>query len=49
MQFMDDAIMTQLMAAKVSPVEAYMKATDKSRFVKFLPRNTPRWQIPAGG
>ncbi|MBU6302541.1 MAG: type IV pilus twitching motility protein PilT [Verrucomicrobia bacterium] len=37
MQFMDDAIMSKLMAGHVSPVEAYMKATDKSRFVKFLP------------
>ncbi len=37
MQFMDDAIMEQLMEDKVSPVEAYMKAIDKSRFVNFLP------------
>ncbi len=37
MQFMDDAIMKELMEDKVSPVEAYMKAIDKSRFVNFLP------------
>lgn len=37
MQFMDDAIMEKLMSDMVSPVEAYMKAIDKSRFVNFLP------------
>ncbi|MFT5466495.1 MAG: twitching motility protein PilT [Verrucomicrobiales bacterium] len=37
MQFMDDAIMEKLMADMVSPLEAYMKAIDKSRFAGFLP------------
>ncbi|MEM7010284.1 MAG: type IV pili twitching motility protein PilT, partial [Verrucomicrobiota bacterium] len=37
MQFMDDAIMEKLMADMVSPVEAYMKGIDKSRFANFLP------------
>lgn len=37
MQFMDDAIMEKLMSDMVSPVEAYMKAIDKSRFAPFLP------------
>ena len=36
MQFMDDAIWTVMQQGKVSPVEAYMKAIDKSRFRKFL-------------
>lgn len=37
MQFMDDAIMEKLMSDMVSPLEAYMKAIDKSRFAGFLP------------
>ncbi|CAN5339381.1 type IV pilus twitching motility protein PilT [soil metagenome] len=37
MQFMDDAIWTELIAGKVSPHEAYMKAIDKQRFRPFLP------------
>jgi twitching motility protein PilT len=37
MQFMDDAIWEQLVAGKVSPHEAYMKAIDKHRFKPFLP------------
>ena len=36
MQFMDDAIWNVMQQGKVSPVEAYMKAIDKSRFRKFL-------------
>ena len=37
MQFMDDSIWEQLMAGKVSPTEAYMKAIDKNRFKGILP------------
>jgi twitching motility protein PilT len=36
MQFMDDAIWTAMQQGKVSPMEAYMKAIDKSRFRVFL-------------
>lgn len=39
MQFMDEAIMEKLIAGMVSPVEAYMKAIDKSRFKRFLPED----------
>jgi len=38
MQFMDEAIWDKLREGQVSPVEAYMKAIDKTRFKKFLPR-----------
>lgn len=37
MQLMDDAIEEKLQAKIISPREAYMKATEKERFVKFLP------------
>jgi len=37
MQFMDDAIMEQLMTGAVNAHEAYMKAIDKQRFKPFLP------------
>ncbi len=37
MQFMDDAIWQKMLAGQVSPVEAYMKAIDKSRFRAALP------------
>jgi twitching motility protein PilT len=37
MQLMDDAIMNYLQAGVISPVEAYMKASDKARFTKLLP------------
>jgi len=37
MQLMDDAIMKYLKEGLVSPVEAYMKAIEKSRFESFLP------------
>lgn len=37
MQFMDDSIWEKLKDGMVSPVEAYMKAIDKSRFKAFLP------------
>ena len=36
MQFMDDAIWQVMQQGKVGPVEAYMKAIDKSRFRVFL-------------
>jgi len=49
MQFMDDAIMEQLMADKVSPVEAYMKAIDKSRFIRFLPQEDAALANSGGG
>ena len=38
MQFMDQAIWKQLQDGHVSPFEAYMKAIDKNRFKKFLPK-----------
>ncbi len=37
MQFMDDAIWSQLVGGNVSAHEAYMKAIDKHRFKPFLP------------
>jgi twitching motility protein PilT len=37
MQFMDDAIWQKMLAGQVSPLEAYMKAIDKSRFRAALP------------
>ena len=37
MQFMDDAIMEQLLSGAVSAHEAYMKSIDKQRFKPFLP------------
>jgi twitching motility protein PilT len=39
MQFMDDAIWDVMLAGKVSPHEAYMKAIDKNRFKVFLPED----------
>ena len=36
MQFMDEAIWEKLRAGMVSPLEAYMKAIDKTRFKSFL-------------
>jgi len=38
MQFMDQAIWKQLQDGLVTPFEAYMKAIDKNRFKKFLPK-----------
>jgi twitching motility protein PilT len=38
MQFMDDAIWALLQKGVVSPHEAFMKAIDKNRFKKFLPK-----------
>ena len=37
MQFMDDAIWEKMLAGRVSALEAYMKAIDKSRFKAALP------------
>jgi twitching motility protein PilT len=37
MQFMDDCIWDKLREGIVSPMEAYMKAIDKKRFVSYLP------------
>jgi len=41
MQSMDDSIMSYLEKGAVSPVEAYMKAIDKSKFVPLLPKDSP--------
>lgn len=38
MQFMDESIWAKLREGKISPQEAYMKAIDKTRFKKFLPK-----------
>lgn len=38
MQFMDESIWTKLREGMISPEEAYMKAIDKTRFKKFLPK-----------
>ena len=40
MQSMDDSIMSYLEKGAVSPVEAYMKAIDKTKFVEFLPQDS---------
>jgi twitching motility protein PilT len=40
MQLMDDSIMGFLEARVISPVEAYMKAIEKPRFVEFLPKDS---------
>ena len=37
MQFMDDAIWAEMLSGNVEPLEAYMKAIDKSRFAAALP------------
>jgi twitching motility protein PilT len=39
MQFMDEAIWDKLQSGMVTPQEAYMKAIDKTRFKKFLPKD----------
>lgn len=41
MQLMDDCIAQRLVEGKVSPVEAYMKSIEKSRFEPFLPKEKP--------
>ncbi|MCH7224814.1 type IV pilus twitching motility protein PilT [Haloferula sp. A504] len=38
MQFMDESIWQKLQSGMISPQEAYMKAIDKTRFKKFLPK-----------
>jgi twitching motility protein PilT len=49
MQFMDDAISTLLQKSIVSPHEAFMKAIDKNRFKKFLPRDEEHLGDAVGG
>jgi twitching motility protein PilT len=49
MQFMDDAIWSQLQQGVVSPHEAYMKAIDKNRFKAFLPPEEAELANSAGG
>ncbi|MFZ9936837.1 MAG: type IV pilus twitching motility protein PilT [Luteolibacter sp.] len=39
MQFMDESIWSKLREGIISPEEAYMKAIDKTRFKKFLPKS----------
>jgi twitching motility protein PilT len=41
MQAMDDSIMHYLQNGTVSPMEAYMKSIEKSKFLKFLPDDSP--------
>ena len=48
MQFMDDAIWSQLVAGHASPHEAYMKAIDKHRFKPFLPAEEADLALAAG-
>ena len=48
MQFMDDAIWSQLVAGHTSPHEAYMKAIDKHRFKPFLPAEEADLALAAG-
>src|SRR3954470_10060962 len=49
MQFMDDAIWSRLRDGYVSPMEAYMKAIDKSRFKAFLPPDEAASMNAGGG
>ena len=39
MQFMDESIWSKLREGMIAPEEAYMKAIDKTRFKKFLPKD----------
>ena len=48
MQFMDDAIWSQLVAGHTSPHEAYMKGIDKHRFKPFLPAEEADLALAAG-
>jgi len=48
MQFMDDAIMKELISGAASPHEAYMKAIDKQRFKAFLPEEEAELGNSAG-
>ena len=49
MQFMDEAIWEKLREGVVEPVEAYMKAIDKTRFKKFLPKEMEALGNATGG
>ncbi|MDF1754695.1 MAG: PilT/PilU family type 4a pilus ATPase [Verrucomicrobiales bacterium] len=49
MQFMDDSIWAQMVEGKVGPLEAYMKAIDKSRFRAALPPEHAELGNSAGG
>jgi len=49
MQFMDDAIWQKLVGGEVSPLEAYMKAIDKSRFKGALPAEHAELGHSGGG
>jgi len=49
MQFMDEAIWDKLRSGIVSPIEAYMKALDKTRFKRFLPKGQEALGNASGG
>jgi len=49
MQFMDDAIWQKLQQGVVTPLEAYMKAIDKNRFKRFLPKEHAAVGLASGG
>ncbi|MEZ5301360.1 MAG: type IV pilus twitching motility protein PilT [Verrucomicrobiales bacterium] len=48
MQFMDDAIWEKLRNGMVTPIEAYMKAIDKTRFKSFLPKEAEALGFASG-
>jgi twitching motility protein PilT len=48
MQFMDDAIWDKLRHGMISPMEAYMKAIDKSRFKTYLPKEEQDVAVAGG-
>lgn len=49
MQFMDDSIWSKMLEGKVSALEAYMKAIDKSRFKAALPAEYAELANSGGG
>ncbi len=49
MQFMDDSIWSKMVAGTIDPLEAYMKAIDKSRFRAALPPEHAELGHSAGG
>ncbi|QQL46226.1 type IV pilus twitching motility protein PilT [Sulfuriroseicoccus oceanibius] len=49
MQFMDEAIWDRLRQGMVTPLEAYMKSIDKTRFKKFLPQEQQELGNATGG
>ena len=49
MQFMDESIWSKLREGIVTPLEAYMKAIDKTRFKKFLPEDQQDLGNATGG